>query len=168
MPWQARGMRSRFVPLAVAALLLLGGCDDDTSGSPTADETTDADCVLVIPDHVFTTLGWQPTAEGATATIRGCHREAEQGDVEVRDRSGYDRLCATLDRTGTVGPGVPVDWLGPEVTACAVEPTGAVGQTKVVVRRSGGKATEVTVAVLTGTPQAQVRAAVGELVDAGD
>ena len=75
-------------------------------------------------------------------TVRGCHREAEQGYVEVRDRTAsYDKVCATLDRTGTVGPGQPVDWLGEDVTACAVEPTADVGQTKVVVRRSGGEVT---------------------------
>jgi hypothetical protein len=157
-------MRTRLALLAAALLLLPTGCDDDTSSSPTPDETTDADCAAMIPDRVFTTLGWQPTADGATATVRGCHREAEQGYVEVRDRTGYDRLCATLDRTGSVGPGEPVDWLGAEVTACAIEPTADVGQTKVVVRRSGDKATQVTIAVLTGTPQAQVRAAVAELV----
>ena len=158
-------MRTRLALLAVAVLLLPAGCDDDdTSGHATAHETTDAECAAVIPDDVFTTLGWTPTAEGATATVRGCHREAEQGYVEVRERSGYDRLCATLDRTGTVGPGQAVDWLGADVTACAVEPTADVGQTKVVVRRGGDRVTQVTIAVLTATPQAQVRAAVAQLV----
>ena len=37
-----------------------------------------------IPDEVFTTLGWVPTADGATSTVRGCHRQAAQGYVEVR------------------------------------------------------------------------------------
>ena len=157
-------MRTRLVLLAVAALLLPTGCDDDTSGPPAADETTDAQCAEVIPDQIFATLGWTPTADGATSTVRGCHREAEQGYVEVRERSGYDRLCATLDRTGTVGPGQPVDWLGDAVTACAVEPTADVGQTKVVVRGDGDEVTQLTIAVLSSTPQAQVRAAVGELI----
>jgi len=162
-------MRTRLALLVVAALLLPTGCSDDGDDGdgadvPQAEPTTDADCAARIPDQVFTTLGWTPTAEGATATMRGCHREAEQGYVEVRDRSDYDRLCATLDRTGTVGPGQPVDWLGADVTACAVEPTADVGQTKVVVRGSGDEVTQVTIAVLTGTPQAQVRAAVAELV----
>ena len=159
-------MRTWLAPLVVAVLLLPAGCsDDDTSGPPSpAETTTDADCALRIPDEVFTTLGWTPTADGATATVRGCHREAEQGYVEVRERSGYDRLCATLDRTGAVGPGDPVDWLGADVTACAVEPGGDVGQTKVVVQGDEGAVTQVTVAVLTSTPRAQVRAAVAELV----
>ena len=166
MPWQARSMRTRLTLLAVAALLLPTGCSDDDAGVRVvrAEPTTDADCAARIPDHVFTTLGWTPTAEGATATMRGCHREAEQGYVEVRERSGYDRLCASLDRTGTVGPGQPVDWLGADVTACAVEPAADVGQTKVVVRGSGDEVTQVTIAVLTSTPQAQVRAAVADLV----
>jgi hypothetical protein len=165
MPWQARSMRTRLALLVVAALLLPTGCDDDAGGPPAPDETTDAECAARIPDHVFTTLGWTPTEDPAEATLRGCHREAEQGYVEVRVRAtSYDKLCATLDRTGTVGPGLPVDWLGADVTACAVEPTADVGQTKVVVRGTGREVTQVTVAVLTGTPQAQVRAAVAELV----
>jgi hypothetical protein len=162
MPWQARDMRIR-IGLLAALVLLAAGCSDDPGGAPTPHATTDADCAAQIPDHVFGTLGWTPTAAGATATVRGCHREAEQGYVEVRRRSGYDRLCATLDRTGTVGPGLPVDWLGDGVTACAVEPEADVGQTKVVVRGEEGEATQITIAVLTSTPTEQVRAAVAEL-----
>jgi hypothetical protein len=118
----------------------------------------------MIPDGVFTTLGWTATTEAAEVTVRGCHREATQGYVEVRARTGYDHLCATLDRTGGVGPGTPVDWLGEGVTACAVEPQADVGQTKVVVKRDGDAVTQVTIAVLASTPQAKVRAAVAELV----
>jgi len=155
--------------LVVTVLLALAGTqagcsDDDGASEPQADRTTDADCARMIPDDVFTTLGWTPTAEGATATVRGCHREAGQGYVEVRERTGYDRLCATLDRSGDIGPGVPVDWLGDDVTACAVEPTADVGQTRVVVQGDGDTVTQVTVVVLTATAQDRVRAAVAELV----
>jgi hypothetical protein len=151
--------------LAIAALLALTGCSDDDGGKqPRAEQTTDADCARMIPDGVFATLGWTPTAEGATATVRGCHREAEQGYVEVRERRDYDRLCATLDRTGGVAPGVEVDWLGDGVTACAVEPRADVGQTRVVVKRDGDRVTQVTVVVLTATAQTQVRAAIAGLV----
>ena len=97
--------------------------------------------------------------------MRGCHREAEQGYVEVRDRTGYDKLCKTLDRSGGKAPGVPADWLGGEVVACAVEPVGDVGQTRVVVQREGNEVTQITIAALTSTSQEQVRAAVAELVD---
>src|SRR4051794_27652194 len=110
---------------ALAALVVLGltGCSGEDPGqSPQEDRTTDADCARRAPDHVFTTLGWTPPGEPARATVRGCHREAEQGYVEVRDRTGYEELCRTLDRVGGVAPGVPVDWLGGTVTACAVEP----------------------------------------------
>ena len=138
------------------------------TATETATETTSqgpaASCAQRIPDEVFTTLAWTPTTEGATATIRGCHREATQGYLEVRDRTGYRRLCRTLDRTGGVGPGVPVDWLGDDVTACAVEPDRDVGQTKVLVRGAGNQATQVKVVVLTSTPRDRVRAAVAVLV----
>ena len=167
MPWQAAGMGNRVGALAllVALIPITAACSGDDSGSgPGRDEASDADCADVIPDHVFATLGWKPTGKPAEATVRGCHREAEQGYVEVRARTGYDQLCRTLDRSGGVGPGVPADWLGDDVVACAVEPVGDVGQTKVVVQREGDEVTQVTVAAVASTSREQVRAAVAELL----
>jgi hypothetical protein len=151
---------------AVALLLALTACsgEEDPGLQPDPNVTTDAECAERIPDTVFTTLAWTVSSKPAEATVRGCHREAEQGYVEVRERTGYDKLCKTLDRSGGVAPGVPADWLGTDVVACAVEPAGDVGQTKVVVQREGDEATQVIIAVLTSTPQPQVRAAVAELV----
>ena len=168
-------MRTRIGLLAVA-LLLASGCSDDSSdpadptGDPAAQQTTDAQCSASIPDQAFATLGWVPTADGATATLRGCRRQAPQGYVEVRRRSAsYDTVCATLDRTGTPGPGVPAPWLGAEATACAVEPDGAggehVGQTKVVVSEGKRQILQIFVAALTDTPQGKVRKAVKQLLD---
>ena len=153
------------VAAAAVLLLALAGCsgkeDPGLQAEPTA--TTDAACAARIPDSVFTTLGWTPSSKPAEATVRGCHREAEQGYVEVRDRTGdYAKLCRTLDRSGGVRPGAPAGWLT-GFTACAVEPAGDVGQTKVLVKRDHA-VTLVTVAVLSSTPQAQVRAAVQQLV----
>ena len=164
MPWQAGRVGIRW--LAVAMLLATTACTggEDPGLQPEADATTDADCLSRIPDSVFATLGWTPPTEPAEATVRGCHRETEQGYVELRDRpQPYDRLCATLDRTGTPGPGQPVDWLD-DRTACAVEPANDIGTTEVVVRLDDG-VTQVTIAALVVTPQARVRAAVAELVD---
>jgi hypothetical protein len=164
-------MRTRFALLAVAALLLVSGCSDtpaDTPATPT--QTTDAECSAMIPDQVFGTLGWVPTADGGAITVRGCRRQAPQGYIEVRRRSAsFDTVCATLDRTGTPGPGLPAPWLGAGVTACAVEP-GAVGsqhtgQTKVVVSEGKKQILQIFVAALTDTPQADVRKAVRQLLD---
>jgi len=172
MPWQALGMRTRFGLLAVVVLLLPTACsDDEPAEPPVAQVTTDADCVTSIPDEVFTTLGWVPTVDGATSTVRGCRRQASQGYVEVRRRTAnYDRVCATLDRTGTPGPGVPAPWLGEDVKACAVEPdaTGGqnVGQTKVVLAEGKQQVLQIFVAALTDTPQGKVRKAVKQLVAA--
>jgi len=156
-------MRTRVVT-ALLLLLALTSCSgnggDDEPGSG---QTTDADCAERIPDTVFDTLRWSPP-KAAEATVRGCHREAEQGYVEVRDRTGdYDRLCQTLNRSGGVGPGEPADWLT-GFTACAVEPKGSVGQTKVLVKRSGDEITKVTVVAVSSTDRADVRAAVADLV----
>jgi hypothetical protein len=157
-----RGRLAGAIPLALLALTACSG--DDEGARPHAERTTDADCAERIPDHVFSTLGWTPTGKPAEATVRGCHREAEQGYVEVRDRRGYHKLCATLDRSGGVAPGSPVDWLSGTVSACAVEPAGDLGTTKVVVERRGDLATQVTVTAVSRTERSTVRAAVAELV----
>jgi hypothetical protein len=163
MPWQPLGMGRRV--LAILALLLLmtacsGTSSDDEPGSG---KTTDADCATRIPDSVFDTLRWSPP-KPAESTVRGCHRETEQGYIEVRDRTGYDQLCQTLDRTGSVAPGRPVDWLDGR-TACAVEAVNGVGATKVVVKGKGDLAVQITVAALTSTDQTLVRAVVDKLAD---
>ena len=165
MPWHSRHMRTR----GAAVLLLLAGAltachgGGDGEDQPGSGKTTAADCAIRIPSNVFDTLRWSPPKD-AEATVTGCHRETEQGYVEVRDRTGYDQLCASLDRSGAVAPGKPVDWLGSTVTACAVEPKGDVGTTKVVVKGHGDLATQVTVTAVTSTDRANVRAAIGELV----
>jgi hypothetical protein len=147
----------RLAPL-LPALLLLAACSGSPD-APSAERTTDASCDAVIPASVITDLGWTPRG-AATSTVRGCHREGEQGYVEVRSRpsASYAALCRTLDNTGGTAPGVPVDWLGRR-TACAVEPTSGVGSTKVVVKAGKG-VTEVTVTAVTATDPALVRAAV--------
>jgi hypothetical protein len=161
------GTRAAALVLLLALLSSLTACTgDDSDDEPGSGTTTDADCAIRIPDSVFDTLRWSPP-KPAEETVRGCHRETEQGYVEVRDRTGYDDLCKTLGRTGSVTPGVPADWVGDGVTACAVEPDGDVGQTKVVVKGKGDAVTQVTIAVLTSTDRAQVRAAVVQLVAAG-
>ncbi len=163
MPWHSLRMGTR-VLAALALLLALTACSGDgDEDQPGSGHTTDADCAARIPDAVFDTLRWSPP-KPAEATVRGCHRETKQGYVEVRDRTDYDKLCKTLDRSGEVAPGVPADWLGTDVVACAVEPVGGVGQTRVVVQREGDEVTQVTIAALTSTSQAQVREAVAELI----
>jgi hypothetical protein len=154
---------------AILALLLLAtACSGDDSGDdqPGRGRTTNADCAVRIPTAVFDTLRWSPPKD-AEETVRGCHRETEQGYVEVRDqKADYDKLCSTLDRRGGTRPGSPADWL-PGVTACAVEPTNGVGSTKVLVRTSATLVTTVTVVANTSTDQADVRSAVAKLVDLG-
>ena len=157
-------MGTRAATLLLLAVLTACSGEDDGDPPPAAQPTTDADCATVLGDEVFTTLGWTEP-QVAEATVRGCHRDAAQGYVEVRERSGYERLCATLDRTGGVGPGAEVDWLEGR-TACAVEPADEVGSTRVVVRGEGSSVTLVTVAVLSPTPRAAVRAAVALVVGA--
>ena len=169
MPWQAAVMGTRVVAvvLLLSLSLLPTACtgDDDQGVEPsTVHHTTNTECAERIPVSVFATLGWSVSDRPAEATVRGCHREATQGYVEVRDRTGYDRLCKTLDRSGGKGPGLPADWLGDDVVACAVEPVGDVGQTKVVVQREGDEVTQITVAALTRTSQRLVRAAIKALV----
>jgi hypothetical protein len=156
-------MRTR-AAVVLALLLTVAACSgDDGDGEPGSGRTSDADCADRIPTSVFDTLRWSPP-KPAEATVRGCHRESEQGYVEVRDRTGdFDKLCSTLDRSGGVGPGRPAPWLA-DLTACAVEPAGDVGQTQVLVRRSGTEVTQVTVTAVSSTDEADIRAAIAMLV----
>lgn len=157
-------MALRYAVAAALAGLALAGCSGDDPAAPTAQPTSDADCAATVPASVLTDLGWTP--HGAPeATVRGCHREAEQGYVEVRDRpdASYARLCRHVDPTTAKAPAVAVDWLGADVTACALEPAAGVGTTRVLVREDHG-VREITVAVLTATPRAKVRAAVAAVL----
>jgi hypothetical protein len=155
-------MRTRVVAAILLFLALTACSGEDGDDEPGSGKTTDADCAERIPDTVFDTLRWSPP-KAAEATVRGCHRESEQGYVEVRDRTGdYDQLCQTLDRSGGVSPGKPADWLT-GVTACFVEPKGDVGQTKVLVRRSGDEVTQVTVVAVSSTDRADIRDVVADL-----
>lgn len=157
------GGRGAAVGVIAALLLGVGGCSDDDGPRP-PERLTDSRCAAALPDGVFSTLGWTAPAQPAEATVRGCHRETEQGYVEVRPRPAYDALCETLDRTGTPAPGQPVAWLD-DRTACAVEPAGGLGQTKVAVKQ-GSRALLITVVALTATDQAKVRAAVEQVLAA--
>lgn len=169
--------------LPVAALVasaMLAGCSDDdpdeTAAPTTPAVTSDAGCAQLIPDDALTTLAWTPSG-GAEYTVRGCRREAKQGYIEVRRRTGkatsdakaqrvFDDTCRTLDRTGAPAPGAKADWLGDEVTACAVEPRKEVGLTKVVVLTKGKVVFQFGIAALTKTPQKQVRGAARTLLAA--
>jgi hypothetical protein len=163
MPWHSLRMRTRVAAVLLLLLALTACSGDDGDDEPGSGKTSDADCANRIPDDVFNTLGWSPP-KAAEATVSGCHRESEQGYVEVRDRTGdYDKLCQTLDRSGGVGPGKPAHWLS-DVTACAVEPSGDVGQTKVLVKGSGDLVTQVSVVVVTSTDRDKIREAVAQLV----
>jgi hypothetical protein len=164
MPWQAGRMGIRIVALALVAILASGCTDDEAPEGSSTGAVTDADCARIIPESVITGLGWTPHAS-PESTIRGCHREGEQGYVEVREQphASYAKQCKTLDNTGGLAPGTPVDWLGADVTACAVEPSAGTGSTKVVVKREKGT-TLVTVAALVPTDQALVREAVESLL----
>jgi hypothetical protein len=156
-------MRTRVAAVLVLLLALTACSGDNGDDEPGSGKTTDADCAERIPNTVFDTLRWSPP-KAAEATVRGCHRESEQGYVEVRDRTGdYDQLCRTLDRSGGVSAGKPATWLT-GVTACAVEPIGDVGQTKVLVKRSGDDVTQITVVAVDSTDRTNVRAAVADLV----
>ena len=163
MPWQAASMGTRVA--AFALLLALTACTDDDAVEPTT-VRPDLRRRVRRPDprprlrhaRLDRRPARRPRPPCGAATAR-----PSRGTSRSATAPNYDKLCRTLDRSGGVGPGVPADWVGDGVVACAVEPVGGVGQTKVVVQREGDEVTQVTIAVLARTSQEQVRAAVQEL-----
>jgi hypothetical protein len=177
------------VPVAVSTVLVLSACESeegaDARPTPTSEETTAADCDRVIPAATVTTLGWSNGA-GATYSLRGCERRADQGYLKVRELSvpggggdadavheEFDARCAELDTfpdpsstTEAPATGMLVTWLGEGVTACAVEPDGGLGLSKVLLVTPSARLVELWVAAFEPTEQDRVRGAMAALVEA--
>jgi hypothetical protein len=175
--------------LTLASALAVSGCESDepadARSAPTDDETTAADCGRVIPAATVATLGWSNDA-GATYSVRGCERRADQGYLKVRELSvpggggdadavqeEFDARCAELDTfpdpsssTEEPATGLLVTWLGEGVTACAVEPDAGIGLSKVLLVTPSGRLVELWVAALEPTEQDRVRGAMAALVEA--
>lgn len=186
-------LRRTTASAATAVLLALGlvaaGCDgEDEANStpvPTSDATTGADCERIIPESTVTTLGWSGDA-GATYSVQGCERRADQGYLKVRGLSvaggdddaaavqeEFDARCAELDtfpdpNSSTEEPatGLLVTWLGEGVTACAVEPDAGLGLSKVLLVTPSDRLVELWVVALEPTEQDLVRSAMAELAAA--
>lgn len=147
--------------LLVALTLTAAGCSDDEVTSvttpPVIEETTAADCAEAIPDAVLEALGWD-LGTGATYSLRGCERRSERGYVEVREVPGdLDERCTGFGQQA-------VTWLE-DVEACADEPGGDIGLTRVIVADDEGMCTQIWVAALQTTDQERVRAAIGLVVE---
>jgi hypothetical protein len=176
------GSLSICVPICV-----LTACNDeepaDAGAATVAEQTTAADCEGIIPSDTIATLGWTGDS-GATYSVRGCERRADQGYIEVRELavpSGNDAQtavqtefaarCAEYDTspdpdssTEEPATGMLVTWLG-DVTACAVEPDGGIGLTKVLLVTPSSGLVQLWVAAFEPTDQDLVRDAVAELAD---
>jgi len=177
------------VLLAVSWVLVLSACESDEAAdgqpTPTSQETTAADCDRVIPAATVSTLGWSNDA-GATYSVRGCERRADQGYLKVRELSvpggggdadavqeEFDARCAELDTfpdptstTEEPATGMLVTWLGEGVTACAVEPDGGLGLSKVLLVTRSARLVELWVAALEPTEPDRVRGAMAALAEA--
>lgn len=168
---------------AVPALALMGallhGCGDadadDVTAPPTASGTTLVDCAELIPDDVVGELGWTnasaPTLDSAT-----CTRTAGQGRIEVERRpvpgtssddlpaagqKQYDDRCAALS-DGRAGE--EVDWLGADVSGCAVVTADGSGVNVLLALTEAGLLVETRVYVDQPVASAeQVRAALTDL-----
>lgn len=161
---------------------------DDPSSvlEETPSATPDPSCEPAVPAEAVTVLGWSPDG-GAVSTAQGCERRSAEGYLKVRDISvvgegadgeeaaqeEFDVRCASFDSNPDPEDtaeeptaATPVDWLGDDTTACAVEPTGDIGLTKVLLLTPAGELTELWVAALVPTDQARVREAVTVLAEA--
>ncbi len=166
----------------------LGACsgedEPEDAEVPTSQETTGADCARIIPEEAVAVLGW-PGDTGATYSSQGCERRTSQGYVKVRaltaagaepdeaeTQQEFDERCAVLDTfpdpsssTEEPSTGMLVTWLGEGVTACAVEPDGDIGLSKVLLVTGSGGLAELWVAALETTDQELVRESFGVLAE---
>ena len=117
-------------PVALVSAVLLqacGGGDAATTASPGPAQSTSLDqCADVLPDSVFTTLGWEPSGQPELDSGT-CSRTAAEGDLAVQRwpvaavggsdlpraaRKSFDERCGDLyghsaQQVGWLGAGMP-------------------------------------------------------------
>lgn len=172
---------TRTLPLGLAALLsalLLQGCAEDAKSTATpgpAQSTSLADCADVLPDHAFTSLGWQPSGEPALDSGT-CTRSATQGDVAVQrwpvaavggddlpkaaEKAFADRCKDLYGQAAT-----RVDWLGSDMPGC-VALGGRRGQSTILALTTHDTLVEARVSADEPTQPDRVRAGLVELAQA--
>lgn len=172
---------TRLLPLGLAALvsaLLLQACEEDaarTASPGPARSTSLADCAGVLPDHAFTTLGWQPSGEPALDSGT-CTRTAAQGDVAVQRwpvaavggddlpqaaQQAFEDRCQDLYGQAARR----VDWLGSDMPSC-VALGGSRGQSTLLALTTHHTLVEARVSADEATSPDQVRAGLVELARA--
>jgi hypothetical protein len=170
--------------LGLVLLLGLQGCsgngERDTPPVATpapVEATTLSDCAAVLPATVAQELGWsEGTAvpdefsgctlavpEGTITVQRRPVAATRPGDVGAAVKRAYDGRCAELDQGD---PGLAVDWLGPEVPACAVAAPDGSGVSVLVARPATDLVVEVRVSPVVPTTAAQVQRALVDLEQA--
>jgi len=177
------------VGAAIGALIAVGvmlALDDDSpaeANSLTTDGLTSADCVELIPDPVFETLGWQ-LGGVATENAGRCERYGDDGSTTVGDlavvaSSGedraeaaervYDERCSELFGGGST-PDLDVEWLPDGATACArLLPEGQEqGLAEVVLLTDADEVVQIRLVAIHATAEDAVQDAFAQLVAAAD
>jgi hypothetical protein len=169
--------------LAVAGVLAFAPEPEAAHGTePVRVELTSLDCMDVIPDSAFETLGW---VGGAAREHAGrCEKLGDDGILTVGDlpviasraerpkaaEKLYDERCSTLFDVPGATPDLDADWLPEGATACVrLLPSGKdAGIAELFLLTDGDEVVQIRMEALSPTPEAKVKAGFLELVEAAD
>ena len=166
------------IAVLVAALGSDGSARPARSPSP---ELTTGDCLELVPDSVFETLGW--SGQAAAPDAGGCTKRGDDGYVSVGARpivaSGeeraaaaekeYDKQCTGLYDGSDVLPERDPDWLPDGTTACArLLPKNAKGNAALYFLTEQHEVVEIRMGALTATPEEKLQATFAALVATAD
>lgn len=177
--WLAVALGAVVGGLVVAGLVFsLAPQETAQRADATASGLTSADCVRVVPDSVFDTLGWG--GDAATEHAGRCEKSGDDGYVTVGDlavvsksdgrraaaQQEYDERCSTLFGEVSATPELDIDWLPDGTTACArLLPAGTdVGLAELFLLTGSDEVVQIRLAALTPTSGDAVRAGLAALV----
>ena len=180
--WLAAGCGAVVGAVVTAVLVFTLGAEDAAQhASASAPELTSADCLEIIPDSVFGTLGWD--GQPATEDVGRCMKRGDEGYVSVGDRAvvgsvdersaaakrEYDEQCKTLYDGSDQLPERDPDWLPEGTTACArLLPDNDKGNAALYLLTEQDEVVEIRLGALAATPEQQLKTAFAELVQAAD
>ena len=167
--------------VTAALVFTLGAEDGAPRASASQPELTTDDCLEIIPDSVFETLGWR--GQAATEDVGRCTKLGEDGHVSVGDRAivatskdrasaaerEFDEQCNSLYDGSDELPVRDPDWLPEGTTACVrLLPESDMGNAALFLLTEQDEVVQIRLGALIPTPEDQLTSAFATLVEAAD